>query len=179
MIRPAYSFLLLFFAFMIETLLENSGIRAVLIAPVIFYLTFAFGQWYGVACSILAGCALDFCFGAENPWSVLCFLLVTAFAVFWLHHSETDTMLPLVIPGAVIPFLSRFPADVIHSGFSSEVILDSFLDSLLCSFFTAILFPLMVVVLDWIGAFLSLELFADAGERLRNRKTSLPSRRLN
>ena len=87
-------------------------------------------------------------------------------------------MLPLMIPGAVLPFLSRFPADMIHSGFSSEVILDSFLDSLLCSFISAIFFPLLVILLDWIGAFLSLELFADAGERLRNRKTSLPPRRV-
>ena len=178
MIRAAYSFLLLFIAFMIEVLLEYSGLRVILIAPIIFYLTFAFGHWYGIVCSILAGCALDFCFGAENPWTSLCFLLVTGFAVFWLHHSETDTMLPLMIPGAVLPFLSRFPADLIHSGFSSEVILDSFLDSLLCSFITAIIFPILVILLDWIGAFLSLELFADAGERLRNRKTSLPPRRI-
>ena len=178
MIRAAYSFLLLFIAFLIEVFLEYSGFRVILIAPIIFYLTFAFGHRYGIVCSILAGAALDFCYGAENPWTLLCFLLVTGFAVFWLHHSETDTMLPLMVPGAVLPFLSRFPADVIHSGFSSEMILDSFLDSLLCSFISAVFFPLLVILLDWIGAFLSLELFADAGERLRSSKTSLPPRRL-
>lgn len=177
MIRAAYSFLLLFIALLLELLLGNLGIQMVLVAPVIFYLTFTFGRWYGIPGAVIAGCALDFCFGAANPWSVLFFLLVTAFAVLWLHHSKSDSLIPLVIPGAVLPFLAQFPASVIHSGFRGEAILEAFLDSLLCSFITALLFPLLVVTLDWIGSFFSLELFSDARERMRNRKAASPGHR--
>jgi len=177
MIRPAYSFLLLFLALTGELLAESGGFRLMLLAPVIFYLTFVFGHFYGIAGALSAGCVLDFCLGAENPWSALFLLSVIGFAMLWLYQTESDSLLLLVIPGVALPFLVQFPVSVIQGGFQWSVILDSLSDAVLCALLSAFLFPLLVLLLDWFGARLSLELFADAKERLRDRRGHIPLRR--
>ena len=87
-----------------------------------------------------------------------------------LHQTERDSISLLIIPGAIIPFLAQFPPAVIHGGFTWQSILDAGADAVLAAVFSALLFPLAIMLLDLVGSSLSLELFADAKERLRNRQ---------
>ena len=170
MTRFCYLFLFTFAAILGEVLAESCGIKVMLLAPLVFYTTYVFGHTSGIFVAFFGGCVLDFCFGAANPWTVLFLLTIVCFAAFWLHQTEQDSISLLIIPGAIIPFLAQFPPAVIHSGFTLQSILDAGADAVITAVFSALLFPLAIMLMDFIGSSLSLELFADARERLRNRQ---------
>lgn len=170
MTRFCYLFLFTFAAVFGEVLAESSGFKVMLLAPLVFYSTYVFGVWYGGGVAFFGGCVLDFCLGASNPWTAFFLFLIVCFAIFWLYQTETDSISLLIIPGAILPFLAQFPASVIHGGFSWESILDAGADAVVAACFSAMLFPLAIMLLDFMGSGLSLELFADAKERLRNRQ---------
>ena len=170
MTRFCYLFLFTFAAVAGEVFAESCGIKVMLLAPLVFYTTYVFGHFSGIAVAFCGGCVLDFCFGAENPWTAFFLLVIVCFAVFWLHQTERDSISLLIIPGAIIPFLAQFPPAVIHGGFTWQSILDAGADAVIAAVFSALLFPLAIMLLDLAGSSLSLELFADAKERLRNRQ---------
>lgn len=169
MTRLCYLFLFTFAAIFAEVLAETSGFKLMLLAPLVFYITYVFGHYYGFAAAFLGGCVLDFCFGASNPWTAFFLLIIVGFAALWLHQTESDSVSLLVIPGAIMPFIAQFPPAVINGGFTLKSILDAGADAIVTAILSAMLFPLAIMLLDFIGSSLSLELFADAKERLRNK----------
>ena len=74
MIRFAYVFLLSFLLILAELLAESAGLRLLLFAPFVFYISYATDARTGCAAALLGGMVLDFCFGHANPWSAV-FLL--------------------------------------------------------------------------------------------------------
>ena len=170
MTRFCYLFLFTFAAVFGEVLAESFGVRIMLLAPVVFYAAYVFGSASGTAVAFFGGCVLDFCLGATNPWTAFFLLLIVAFAIIWLHQTEADSLSLLIVPGAILPFLAQFPPAIIQGGFRWESILDAGADAVIAAILSALLFPVAIMVLDWIGAGLSLELFADTRERLRSRQ---------
>ncbi len=170
MTRFCYLFLFSFAAILGEVLAESCGFKVMLLAPLVFYSAYVFGAPCGFAVAFTGGCVLDFCLGAANPWTVPFLFLIVCFAVLWLHQTETDSISLLIIPGAILPFLAQFPPAVIDGGFTWESILDAAADAVIAAILSAMLFPLAIMLLDFIGSGLSLELFADAKERLRNNR---------
>ncbi len=165
----SYIFLISFLLVFVELLMESMGLRLMLFAPFVFYVSYVFGTGAGCAAALTGGMVLDFCFGYTNPWSALFLLLVVLFGRLWLRRMDSDSLSLLVIPGAVLPFLSQFPPAVIQAGFTLESIVDAASDAIIASLFSALLFPLVILLLDWLASLLSLELYSDARERMRNR----------
>ena len=123
MTRFAYVFLLSFLLIFAELLAESAGLRLLLFAPFIFYISYATDIRTGCAVALLGGMVLDFCFGYANPWSAVFFLFAVLLARLWLRRLGSDSLGLLLIPGAVLPFLTQFPAALIQSGFRIPVCL--------------------------------------------------------
>ena len=166
MIRFAYVFLLSFLLILAELLAESAGLRLLLFAPFVFYISYATDARTGCAAALLGGMVLDFCFGHANPWSAV-FL-----GRLWLARPGSDSLGLLVIPGAVLPFLTQFPATLIQAGFSHSTLLDAASDAVTASVCTALILPLAVLFWDWLASLFSLNLFTDARERLKEKASS-------
>ena len=169
MTRFPYIFLVSFLLILAELLMESMGLRLMLFAPFVFYVSYVFGTGPGCAAALAGGMVLDFCFGYTNPWSAVFLLPVVFFGRFLLRRPDSDSLSLLVIPGAVLPVLSQFPPAVIQAGFSLSSLIDAAADAIIASLFSALLFPLVILLFDWLASLLSLELYSDARERLRNR----------
>lgn len=167
MTRFAYVFLLSFLLIFAELLAESAGLRLLLFAPFIFYISYATDIRTGCAVALLGGMVLDFCFGYANPWSAVFFLFAVLLARLWLRRLGSDSRGLLLIPGAVLPFLTQFPAALIQSGFSHSGLLDAASDAVTASVCTALILPLAVLFWDWLASLFSLALFSDARERLK------------
>ena len=95
------------------------------------------------------------------------FLFAVLLARLWLRRLGSDSLGLLLIPGAVLPFLTQFPAALIQSGFSHSGLLDAASDAVTASVCTALILPLAVLFWDWLASLFSLALFSDARERLK------------
>ena len=172
MIRFAYVFLLSFLLILAELLAESAGLRLLLFAPFVFYISYATDARTGCAAALLGGMVLDFCFGHANPWSAVFLLSAVLFGRPWLARPGSDSLGLLVIPGAVLPFLTQFPATLIQAGFSHSALLDAVSDAITASVCTALILPLAVLFWDWLASLFSLNLFTDARERLKEKAGS-------
>jgi len=141
MTRFPYIFLVSFLLILAELLMESMGLRLMLFAPFVFYVSYVFGTGPGCAAALAGGMVLDFCFGYTNPWSAVFLLPVVFFGRFWLRRPDSDSLSLLVIPGAVLPVLSQFPPAVIQAGFSLSSLIDAAADAIIASLFSALLFP--------------------------------------
>ena len=97
---------------------------------------------------------------------VRCFFFVLL-ARLWLRRLGSDSLGLLMIPGAVLPFLTQFPPALIQSGFSHSGLLDAASDAVTASVCTALILPLAVLFWDWLASLFSLALFSDARKRLK------------
>lgn len=79
MTRFPYIFLVSFLLILAELLMESMGLRLMLFAPFVFYVSYVFGTGPGCAAALAGGMVLDFCFGYTNPWSAV-FLLPVVFS---------------------------------------------------------------------------------------------------
>ncbi len=169
MTRFSYLFLISFLLLFTELLMESMGLRLMLFAPFVFYVSYVFGTPAGCITAVTGGMVEDFCFGYTNPWSVLFLLAVVLFGRLWLLRMGSDSLNLLMIPGAVLPFLSQLPPTLIRTGFAPDALIDAVSNAIVASLFSAFLFPLAILLLDWLASLLSLELYSDARERMRNR----------
>ena len=126
MTRFSYIFLISFLLIFLELLLESMGLRLMLFAPFVFYISYVFGAGAGCAAALIGGMTLDFCLGHTNPWSAVFLLAVVLFGRLWLRRMGSDSLNLLVIPGAVLPFLAQFPPTLIQSADAGFVCRQSF-----------------------------------------------------
>ena len=169
MTRFSYIFLISFLLIFLELLLESLGLRLMLFAPFVFYISYVFGAGAGCAAALIGGMTLDFCLGHTHPRSAVFLLAVVLFGRLWLRRMGSDSLNLLVIPGAVLPFLAQFPPTLIQSGLTLDSFVDSLSNAIVMSLLSAFLFPMAILLLDYLASLLSLELYSDARERMRNR----------
>lgn len=165
----AYAFMIVFVSTLAELLLDSLGVSLPLVAMACFYIFVAYGLWSGLACALLGGGSLDFLLGREHPFSVLLLLLVMGLAALWLYRLEASSPLLLCVPGALLPFIVWVPWAA-PAWSMSMAWLSAFFDCLsgafLAAICSAILLPLAVMGLDFLGQRLELELFSDAKDRV-------------
>ncbi len=166
MIRTVQIFLFLFFSVLIELLLSRNGMALPLAGLIVFYVSYVFGIGWGIGAAAFGGMLRDFSFGMPHPWSMLFLLGVALFALFWLYQMESNSLLLLMIPGAMLPVLFPLPVWLIEGGFGWRNLLETFSDTIACAILFSVLFPCLIILLDALNVRLNLGVYADAKERL-------------
>ena len=167
-LRTVYVFLLTGFFCLLEMLLRNFGLFFPFCALFVFYVATAFGTAWGMFAAVLGAMTLDLSgSGAAHPWSVLIFSPVVYFASFWLHKTESDSILMNFLPGLLIPLpvwgLSLF----FFSGHFFSVLTEQLPAVIPAAVCGAFWLPMMIFMLDTLNTRLSLPLFSDAKLKLK------------
>lgn len=145
-----------------ELFLRSWGILFPLTGFFVFYSAITFGNSPGFFCAVICGMALDFCSGAEHPWSILTFLAVIYLSSQWIHKVESDSIMLNFLPGLAIPFIT-FAGDLIFSPGRFFSVLCELLPGVLpAAAGGAVTLPVMIYLMDTLNPKLSMPLYIDA-----------------
>lgn len=165
--RFTFLFVSLILIIILQTSLRAIGINFPLLPLLIFYATYVYGPAFGFGMVVPAAFLMDFNGGWSHPWSITGFLLVAAFAIFWLHRIESDSLIILAIPGFLLPVIGELPQNLIVGAISFSNILASCTDALANGILGAVTFPFWIIILDFFSKRLGLSTFGEAKERIR------------
>ena len=166
MIRLVYIFLLTGIFCLPELLLRNLGLFFPFCALFVFYTAIAFGPGWGTVTAVLGALTLDgIGSGASHPWSLLIFGAVIGFSVFWMRQAESDSVMMNFLPGLVIPPLVWGLSVIFFAQHPFAAALEQFPIIFPAAAFSAVILPLMILLLDRLNARLALPLFIDARQK--------------
>jgi|GEM_PF-1059729 len=166
MIRLVYIFLLTGVFCLPELILRNLGLFFPFCALFVFYTATAFGPGWGTVTAVLGALTLDgIGSGASHPWSLLIFGAVIGFSVYWTRHVESDSILMNFLPGLVIPPLVWVLSMIFFAQHPFATALEQFPIVFPAAAFSAVVLPLMILLLDMLNARLALPLFTDARQK--------------
>ena len=165
--RVTFLFVMTILFVLTQIFLRSIGINFPLLPLLLFYAAYVYGPFFALGFSFPAAFFLDFCGGWDHPRSLIGFLAVTAFAVFWLRKIESDSFIILAIPGFLLPIIGDLPQNLLAGGFSMQNIVDSVADALANGVLGAVLFPFWIIVLDFFSKRLGLAIYGEAKERIK------------
>lgn len=164
-----YITFLLFLAVLIETLIGSLGIIIPFTALLIFYISITYGWDLAVLCCLVAGLFIDINYGRSFFISPFSLSAIVILAMFWLYRGEAKSLALHVIPGALAGafyFLPLILISIYLTNFSAGVFTQELSHLIFCTVVSAVLLPVLVIVLDCVAEIFDFEIYAKAKEKM-------------
>lgn len=169
--RFTFLFVSLILLVLAQLALRAIGINFPLLPLLIFYAAYVYGPGFGFGLVLPAAFLLDFNSGWEHPWSIIGFLLIVCFALFWLYKIESDSLILLAIPGFLLPIAGELPQNILAGELSVSNFLISCADALANGILCAVTFPFWIILFDFLSKKLGLSTYAESKERIKKEKS--------
>ena len=168
--RFTFLFVSLILLVLLQISLRAIGINFPLLPLLIFYAAYVYGPGFGFGVAVPAAFLLDFNCGWAHPWSLIGFVLVVCFALFWLHKIESDSLVLLAIPGFLIPILGELPQNILSGELSVSNFFIFCADALANGILCAVTFPFWIILFDFLSKKLGLSTYGESKERIKKEK---------
>lgn len=142
----------------LEMTLRSRGIILPFLPCWIFYLSVLCGWRKAIWFAILLGLTMDLLCACAFPIHIFTYNGLQILAVIWLKRVESDTFVSLLIPGAILPLIVYIPQTLLTSLQSFLYFLPYLVPICLVS---AILLPILILILDSLANILSFPLYAN------------------
>jgi len=169
MAKIAFIFLTVFISIYCEILAGALGIILPVTVLSMFYISIAYGWNTGLAAGIIAGTVIDMLYGRSVIITPFFMMPAVAAAEFWLHRGDPVSVLPNLMPGALVAFLVSFPV-LASNSYHTGVWLHNFYLLVFSVVSGALLLPLIIAFLDRLAEKLGLPLYRKAKALARHQR---------
>ena len=170
MIITFFIFSLMLVLLYLQILFGNIALHVPLCIVGIFYVSVAYSWRRGILWALLCGISLDLFYDREFYTAAIAFATAVFYAEYWLRNSDSRYLRNCFLPGAVLALLSMLPVWIYKLAYYSsawESVLKEMLPLTISAMAaSALILPLLVMLLDDIGEKIKLPLFSKAGKRL-------------
>jgi len=168
-----YLFSVFFISISLEVLSGSFGILLPITALIIFYFTVTYCWEYGIFLAGICGIITDSLFARDIFYSPFVFFAVVLFGALWLRRAESKMLLAHLFPGGIIAVITTAPhliTGTFSLGVSVQAIMQNISTLIFSVFISAMLFPLIIVILDSFSKYFGFELYVDARDKFIARR---------
>ncbi len=172
MIHIVYIFFLLFISIFIELFLGSAGIIFPLTALSIFYLSVVYDVGVGLCLATIAGTVIDLLYGRTLIITPFALMIVSASSLFWRQKGELNKIHFQFIPGIMVSIIYTLPPLAINfNAMGGNIILffEMLGNIIYSAAIGAIVFPVLIVILDSLNSYLKIDLYSKTKERVSRR----------
>ncbi|MBR2428256.1 MAG: hypothetical protein IKB16_16090 [Lentisphaeria bacterium] len=146
------------FLTVVEISLRSRGLILPLLPCWIFYLSVVYGWKKTTGIALLLGVTMDLLCGCSFPIHIFTYNAVQIPANIWLKRVESDSFASLLFPGAILPLIVYIPQTLLTTWQNFIYFLPYLVSICLV---TALLLPVMILLLDSLANLLSFPLYAN------------------
>lgn len=162
-----FSFMLLLFY--LQFLFGAAALHIPLCINGIFYISIAFSWRRGIFWALLCGISLDLLYSREFYTAAMAFTATVLYAEYWLRNNDSRYLQNCLLPGGILALFSVFPMwiyKIIYYYGAVDVVFKEILPvTIFAMAVNTLVLPLLVMLLDGVGAKIRLPSFAGAGKR--------------
>lgn len=148
----------------LEVSLRSRGLILPLLPCWIFYLSVLCGWKKTIGIAVLLGLIMDLLCANPFPTHIFTYNAIQIPAIVWLNRVESDSFVSLLLPGAVLPLIVYIPQTLLTSWQNFIYFLPYLVPVCLVS---ALLLPIMILLLDSLANMLSFPLYANVKLQMR------------